>query len=127
MRNPFDQLISLYHWRNKGVAEPMRFQDWISLNPSFLNLNYEQTHIDGECVIDFFIRYEAFEDDIIALEHRLPELSGLWDTFSTLSAKAGIRPKEVSPSSYFADAPQLVEAIKFFNADIIDRFGYDLN
>lgn len=127
IRNPFDQLVSLYFWQNKNAAEKPHFQNWIAQNPSFLRMNYEQTHIDGECIVDFFIRYEAFEADIRALEHQLPRLSGLWDIFSNLSAKGGIRPKESAPASFFAGAPELVGSVKFFNSDIIERFGYELN
>ena len=126
VRNPFDQLVSLYFWRNRGSRDKVPFASWLTQNPDFINFNRGQVHLRGELAADFLIRYEAFEEDIQLLEKQFPQLSGLWQTFSSISAKSGIRPEGSSPASFFEGEPGLVEAVKFFNADIIEKFNYQL-
>lgn len=124
VRNPYDFLVSVYFWRTREMENAPSFEDWIRANPGLLNFNTQFYAIDDKPVIDFFIRYENAEEDIRALEKNHAELEGLSKEFSSLSAKGGIRPKGATPAQMFQNAPDLVAAVRFFNKDLIDRFGY---
>lgn len=96
------------------------------MDPGLLTFNTQFYAIDGKPVIDSFIRYENAEHDTLELEQNHPELAGLSKEFASLSAKAGIRPKGTTAAEMFNDEPGLVEAVRFFNEDLIDRFGYSV-
>lgn len=125
VRNPFDTLVSHYFWAMKRQSDRLNFEEWIRANPQFINQNNAQYFIDGENIIDFYVRYEYLESDIRELEHTKPELAGLWELFSGLSAKGGSRPKLDIPFDSFEKSPQLVDAVRFFNRDIVEWHGYD--
>ena len=128
IRNPFDKLVSEFCWthREKKNFSREKFEKWMRNHPLALNKNDEQYLIRGEDIIDYYIRYEHLEADILQLEKLKPSLKGLYEAFSNLSAKAGVRPPSVSPAELFAEQPGLVEAVRFFNKSAIGRFGYEL-
>lgn len=124
VRNPFDFCVSLYFWSERKNEKRESFVEWIRKNPEWINKNYEQYFIDGKLVVDYFIRYESLKEDILELERRRPMLKGLYQDFSKINAKSGLRPAEIPISDYYKDEPQLVEAISFFSKQIVDKFGY---
>lgn len=123
VRNPYEKMISRYYWAMRDRQDPPPFDRWIRSRPDVLVEDHEQYEIDGRNVIDFFIRFEAFEADILALEQKIPSLCGLYDTFKGISAKTGTRPKDARAEELYADV-SLRETVRFFNKDIIEKFGY---
>lgn len=83
--------------------------------------------INGENVIDFYIRYECLKQDIMQLEKVRPELEGIYEVFSEIKSKSGVRPTGRNIQSYFDERSDLIETIRFFNSFTVQRFGYDLN
>lgn len=127
VRNPYDIVISKFFWRNKTPDIPGdAVGDWLAKNIAGFNKNDEQYFIDGNCIINFFIRYEHLEADIRALEAHKPDLEELWETFSSISAKKSIRPKEATAAAMLSGYPEIVEAIEASNSAVIARFGYEL-
>ena len=124
VRNPYDKLVSQYFWETRSLDTKPDFRRWILRNPQMLADNNSQYLIEDQNVIDTYIRYEALEEDIRALEAEVPALAGLYDIFSGLSAKGTIRPREAREADFFAGDASLVETIRFFNRHVVDRFGY---
>jgi hypothetical protein len=82
--------------------------------------------VDGEIIIDYFIRYENFEEDILGLERQLPALAGLWETFKGINAKGNIRDKSYTRQQIFDAHPAVKSLVKKHNAWEIETFGYQL-
>lgn len=125
VRNPFDKLVSQYHWRFRNNANPPTFESWIEGNPSFVFDSRDQYYIMGKEIIDYYIRYESLEEDMTRLEKERPELLGLWENFRNQRAKSQIRPAKSPVETYFANA-DLVGTVRFFNREHIERFGYGI-
>lgn len=123
VRNPYDMAVSTYFWMRR---EGQRFEEFWFANPALLRRNHRQYLIDGENVIDLYLRYEHFAQDIAALELRVPQLAGLGETFASLSAKSGHRPKDATAQSLFAEAPHIRKLVEHHNRFEIERFGYTL-
>jgi hypothetical protein len=126
VRNPYDRLVSQYFFRLKRSNGAIDFEAWCRSNPEVFAINDEQYLIDGEDIIDFYIRYETLEEDIRALERKVPALSGLYEEFSTISAKGGIRPKSATSDEVFEKWPSTKAPVDFFCAFEIEKFGYGL-
>lgn len=125
VRNPFDYLISHYFWHNRDQDQSrQRFDAWVKRNPWIINRNDQFYSVDGHEIVDFYIRFENFTEDIEKLEARKPGLKGLANTFSGITAKAGVRPDNADTDAIFRDHPLLVQAIQFFQGHHIQRFGY---
>lgn len=126
VRNPFDKLVSQYYWFTRSSTPRPTFSTWLRARPTFINDSYAQYFVDGNNIVDFFIRYDKFEEDIRKLESVKPELEGLYDSFSSLSAKKGVRPKTSEVSSFFREEPGLEASVRYFNSYLFERFGFDL-
>lgn len=125
VRNPWECVVSHYFYLNRQAADPRPFQDWCLKNKHVFGQNNEQYMIDGEIVVDHFIRYEKLREDVEALEARKPALHGLYEAFAPITAKGGIRPRSGgSVSEMFAGAAVADNAVRAFSAFEIDRFGY---
>lgn len=127
VRNPYDCLVSEYFWRvKKGETKP-GFARFLRQNPSVFGKNQLQYMIDGEDIIDRYVRFENLATDVEALEKRIPGLTGLYETFSNIHAKGGIRPKFATAQEMFIEAAEFIPVVKAFHAFEIDRFGYNLD
>jgi hypothetical protein len=121
LRNPYDQILSHYFWNNRNSDPREDFVTWLRANPTYLALNNAQYCIDGHEVIDFYIRYEHREEDIRRLESERPALAGLWEVFSNLATKAGVKPSSTRAIDYFGGHPDMAGAVRFFGADQFTR------
>ena len=129
VRNPFDYLISHFFHSNRRQPSPGTsndFAQWLALNPWVFSRNNQFYFVDGVDVVDHYIRYEAFNEDILKLEAIKPKLSGLAETFSGISAKAGVRPPRASIQSLFKEQHDLIAAVRFFHQSQLERFNYPL-
>ena len=127
VRNPFDVYISLFYYHNGSSADIAKLTDWYidGKGGSYLGVNHKQYFIKGKMIIDRFIRYENFEEDILELERSVPSLKGLYDTFRNIKAKSGIR----SDASYelenvYACHPKLKRQIRRLHEFEITKFDY---
>jgi hypothetical protein len=129
VRNPYDVLTSLYFWirkLEKNDNNTINFRQWLMRNPSYINKNFDQYFIDGDNVIDFYIRFENISDDIRRLEKKKPALFGLSELFSNIKSKTNIRPSSTKPFDLFKDDETLIEAVRFFNEPVIKKFRYQI-
>ena len=132
VRNPWDRAISIFFWKNtkkrkKIFPDIANFTQYFQDKPQLLEINYPNYMINGADIIDTYVRFEHFEKDILALEKQVPSLSGLWDTFSQTSAKAGTRDVSRStPAEIYANNPLVHSQIEKLNAWEIKRFSYRL-
>lgn len=126
VRNPYDILVSQFHWVTRGAPDKVSFPDWVSKNEHRLGFNNTQYLIDDRIVIDHFIRYENLLEDIGTLEEQLPDLRGLAQTMEGIRAKGGLRPKSRTISEYYNGHPDVIEKVETVNKLIIEKFGYTL-
>ena len=89
----------------------MSFEEFVLSFPSRIREDQSIYEIDGRNVLDHVIRYENLHEDILSLEERIPSLAGLFDTFKTINAKAQYRPKALSLSQIYSDAPKAFQII----------------
>lgn len=126
VRNPFDTIVSKFYWSNRHEKGTLDFDSWIFSDRATkcLEQNESQYFIAGQCIVDFFLRYEKFAEDIATLEQQRTELAGLGETFAATRAKGGHRPKKATPAEMLAPHPARVAQIRDRFAWMFDRFGY---
>jgi len=129
IRNPYDQLVS-YYFRTikKNNLQSLDFNKWCVENPSLLFQNHRHYKINGKNIIDFYIRYENFEEDIFELEKKIPEIKGLYDTFTKVYAPAypGSRPKNINLKEFYKNSIEAKQLIQIFQHEYLKKFNYDL-
>lgn len=129
VRNPWDRAVSLFFWKtSKPGRDPSleKFTSFMKSHQSYITTNYENYMIGGKDIIDTYIRYENFEEDILKLERETPSLSGLWETFRGINAKGAARDKNQTNEDIFRDHPEADAMIRKLNAWEIGKFGYSL-
>lgn len=128
MRNPFDAAVSMYFWdtKRKNEKNRMDFGKWIIKNLDFLSMNKEIYRIDDQFILDQVIRYDTLEADISTLESVNPALDGLWNSFSNVNAKGGIRPKQATVSEMFRNNSKARDAIHHLFRDDIEAQNFEV-
>jgi hypothetical protein len=132
VRNPYDKLVSLYHWQinhplgQKPIdldgQDDISFADWLK-SPTFTGYpnNLVLTHgLEGKSMCDYFIRYEHLEEDIVKLCEKL----GLpdFDINDLPKHKSGIRPNRHYREYYDDETKDMVYRV---HRDEIELFGYE--
>lgn len=85
-RDPWDKLVSFYHWRTKDEAEPLPFDQWVRTTPGLSG--WDNYTIDDRVAVDVVGRYEHLEQDLAAVLERI----GLDIPVDLPRAKSGVRP-----------------------------------
>src|SRR4051794_28136575 len=123
-RNPWDAVVSLYHWRNRDVppgSAPPSFGEYVASEAveTFATKQQRIYRLKGEIAVDTVLRYEALAEELEVVwnELRLPGLPDL------PRAKSGTRPPGPSYRSYYDDASRQRVA-ELFAAPIAD-LGYE--
>lgn len=119
-RNPWDALVSLYHWRTRA-GETLAFEDfvWSPTVEDYATRNARAYRIGGELAVDEVCRYDTLEADLGRIWERL-ELPG---RLELPHAKAQARPRERHYSTYYDDASRDRVAAVF--ATTIEAFGFE--
>jgi hypothetical protein len=119
-RNPWDAVVSLYHWRIRDT-EPGSFRHYVNSDAveTFATKNQRIYRIKGEVAVDRVLRYESLADELAAVWKELdlpgePELP---------HAKSGTRPRGPSYRSYYDDASR--ERVATLFALPIQDLGYE--
>lgn len=130
IRNPFDVYVSLFFYKHGLSADISQLSNWY-LNGdgvAFIGVNHKQYFINEKLIIDYFIRYEHLRHDILNLELNHPPLSGLYNTFSSIKAKSGVRkPSTTNLEMVYSEHKELKETIKKQHKFEIDYFGYSVD
>ncbi len=126
-RNPFDRIVSWYFWdKNCGAPAGRTFQDYVLRYPKRLTSCKRQTHIDGEEIVDFYLRFDSLKEDFALLEKRLNLQESYAHLFDSVRLKAGSRPEESSPQRMFDGFHEGIELVQSLCAEEIEAFGYTL-
>jgi hypothetical protein len=119
-RNPWDAVVSLYHWRYRD-AEPGSFRHYVNSDAveTFATKNQRIYRLKGEVAVDRVLRYESLADELAAVWKEL-DLPGEPDL---PHAKSGTRPRGPSYRSYYDDASR--ERVATLFALPIQDLGYE--
>ena len=119
-RNPWDAVVSLFHWRFRD-AEPGPFPEFVASEAveTFATKNQRIYRLRGETAVDRVLRYEALADELATVWAEL-DLPGSPDL---PHAKAGVRPRGPSYRGYYDDASRDRVAALF--AAPIKELGYE--
>lgn len=125
IRNPFDYVVSLYFWemRKAGRARES-FRDYLMSNSEVIDNFCKKTYVDGQCGMDFVVRFENLEDDLRVLSEKLGLPRQFYDEFRSLNAKKGVRPQNATTEEMFAGFHEGVDLIMDGCREEIERFGY---
>lgn len=119
-RNPWDAVVSLYHWRFRD-SDPIPFADFVS-SPQveeFATKNARIYRLGGEVAVDRVCRFES-------LDHELSEVwahLGLPGAPTLPRAKSGVRPAARSYADYYDE--ESAERVRAVFAAAVRDFGYE--
>jgi len=118
-RNPWDAVVSLYHWKYRA-SEPGDFAEYVASEAveEFATKNQRIYRLDGRVAVDRVLRYEALAEELATVWSELA-LPGSPDL---PHAKAGTRPRSASYRSYYDDASR--ERVAELFAAPIAELGY---
>ncbi|MGZ4693579.1 MAG: hypothetical protein ACXWA3_08120 [Acidimicrobiales bacterium] len=114
-RNPWDKLVSFYHWRTRDQADAPAFEPWVRSTPGLSA--WSQYTIDGSVAVDVVGRYEHLQDDLATVLDRI----GLDVPVELPHDKSGFRPDE--EESLFS--PALDDWVARHFAPEIELMGYE--
>lgn len=119
-RNPWDAVVSLFHWRHRDDAEPPAFAEFVHhpVVEELATKNFRGYRINGELAVDRVLRYETLATELAEVWAHL----GLPGEPALPRAKGGSRPKGPSYASYYDDVSRDHVADLF--APAIKDFGY---
>ena len=124
IRNPFDYTVSRYFMANPHSLRRPVFDEWCMDNSNIFLENNQQYYINNQDIIDFYIRYDKANSDILDFERSYSRLKGLSAVFASLSAKSHYRPKECTTSHMFENAPRAKAHISSVYGEEIEKFGF---
>jgi hypothetical protein len=123
VRNPWDKMVSIYYWvnRNKDNIVKDGFKNWIV---SLTKINWDDFRlepfckVDGEYILDDYIRFENLEEDI---KNVCNELNLKYDPKYLIKTKSNTNPRLGYKVHYDAETIDLVsDKLKYE----IETFGY---
>jgi Sulfotransferase family len=100
-RNPWDAVVSLYHWRFRDAETPGDFTSFVGSEAveTFATKNHRIYRLDGRVAVDRVLRYESLAQELATVWSEL----GLPGSPDLPHAKAGVRPRGTSYRSYYDD------------------------
>lgn len=120
-RNPWDAVVSLYHWRHKGDPDPPPFARFVEdpVVEELATKNPRAYRIRGVRAVDRVLRYESLADELAEVWAHL----GLPGEPRLPHAKGTSRPRGAGYTSYYDDVSRARVAEQF--AVAIAEFGYE--
>jgi hypothetical protein len=119
-RNPWDAVVSLYHWHVRDEPDPTPFAAYVGSEAveTFATKQQRIYRLDGRIAVDRVLRYESLADELATVWSEL-DLPGSPDL---PHAKAGTRPPGASYRSYYDDASR--DRVASLFAAPIAEMGY---
>lgn len=124
VRNPFDCAISRYFWMRRRGHLDLSFEHYIKSYPEHVLANQRRTHINGVCSMDFMVRFEYLEKDLLRLAEFLGLQSDLFSLFKQLSTKGDVRPPMASMEAMFGKYPDCIEIVRCLCREEIERYDF---
>jgi len=120
-RNPWDAVVSLYHWRFRDAETPGDFTAFVGSEAveTFATKNQRIYRLDGRVAVDRVLRYESLASELEAVWSEL----GLPGSPDLPHAKAGSRPRGPSYRSYYDDTSR--DRVADLFAAPIAELGYE--
>ena len=123
-RNPWDAVVSLYHWRFRGRRDLNPARSFTAFVASeavarFATKNQRIYRLDGRVAVDRVLRYESLADELAEVWSQL----GLPGSPDLPHAKGGARPRGTSYRSYYDDTSRQRVADLF--AAPVAELGYE--
>ena len=124
VRNPWDYLLSFYHW-NPGKEKRAPFDQWVFNNRHLIGQNNYQYKINGSCIVDIFLNFENLNEDLRKLPLKSDDLSKVKNSFNTTFLKSGYRQvgREIE-IDYLKSAKFIDKAIESFCDIEVKMFRY---
>ena len=94
VRCVYDTIISLYYFESRVLNKPLpnSFNEYVLLSGNIqIEGNFSMLCEKRQSLVDYIIRYENADEDIMTLEKKIGCV-GLLDTYKSMSRKTGIRP-----------------------------------
>ena len=113
VRNPYDKIVSLYHYRKPKMS----FEKFCKTCNC---LNYKRYFINNESCIDYYIRYENLEED---LKNLCEKLNIEYDKNNLPNYKSQHRKKNDDYRKYYND--ELKKIVYEKHKKEFEMFGYD--
>ena len=126
VRNPFDYIVSKYHWKlvkAKGLPMP-NFRDWLTDNPEALLENRRITHISGKNAMDYMIKFENLVKDFRDIADKLRLDDKFFQDLSCIKLKGDSRSSFPKPSERFAEFPELLDLVFLLCKNECEIYGY---
>jgi hypothetical protein len=128
-RNPYDRMISFYHWRIKDLKKPPSFDEFI--DALFLKKEtwLKKNNLDGYSNLPFYMDNNGICVDHVAMfENLLPEVEYIFNRIGLKFdgwlpfEKKGVRPKEASEKNLYND--QNIKKMERIFSKEIELFKY---
>ena len=94
VRCVYDSIISLYYFECKALNKPLpkSFNAYVLLlGNTQIERNFNMLCENQQSLVDYIVRYENADEDVMALEKKIGCV-GLLNKYKSMSVKAGIRP-----------------------------------
>ena len=128
VRNPYDRMVSRYHWTMKmrpyfaelwGVSDLGSFMRY---RADYVNENWLTYTAGDELLVDDVVRYEHRAEDLARISARLGLDHNLHEDMRAINAKGSFRPKSEPEEARLG--PEEIAIIGGLCAKEIERFGY---
>lgn len=119
VRDPFDAIISRYHWEG-GNKTGLDFGQFVDSFRSMLSENSVIAPASGAYAMDSYLRFEDLEGSIKALD-----IEALWDRFHQIQAKSKHRPRQgTQPEELYRKFPEAARIVAKECEPELRTFGY---
>lgn len=124
VRNPWQYLLSFYHW-NPGGKERKPFSEWIFDNRHLIGANNYQYFIKGNCIIDYFVRFENMMSDVNSLPLPSNDIKTIKKLLAVTRFKGGFRKADKSKELAMLESTPFIDPmINALCSYEINKFGY---
>ncbi len=122
VRNPFDKLVSQYHWKNRRISAPVSFDVFIRQNPQLIRENWNIYTENNEILVDDFVKYENLESDLERISEKIGLPDNVFHVMSKINAKGNVSPKNKDYSEIIGKEEK--QLLTILGREEIDLFGY---
>jgi hypothetical protein len=129
VRNPYDRMVSRYHWTMKmrpyftelwGVTDMNSFMRY---RADYVNENWLTYTAGDTLLVDDVVRYEHRAEDLERISARIGLDHNLHEDMKGINAKGSFRPKSEKVETLLS--PDDIGLIRGLCAKEIERFGYE--